>query len=201
MIDDSFRSILPRYCAPILRLYEWAGLTPNGVTWLGFALALVCAGCVVGGHPIAALLVWWLSRLADGTDGIYARATGRESSFGSYLDIVLDMAAYSAVILAFDVLRPELHDRWMVILLLYVLCITSALALGMQEAAGDLPVRDDRGLRLGAGLAEGGETGLAYSLFLLFPAYLGELTAVWIAVLATTVVARTVLARRLLARE
>jgi len=58
--------------------------------------------------------------------------------------------------------------------------------------------RDDRGLRLGAGLAEGGETGIAYSLFLLLPDYLWLSTGVWVVVLATTVLARTLLAFRTL---
>ncbi len=81
-------------------------------------------------------------------------------------------------------------------LFLYVLCITSALALGAQEERLARPARDDRGLRLGAGLAEGGETGIAYSLFLLFPGWLPVTTAVWIAVLALTVVLRSLLAAR-----
>ena len=103
------------------------------------------------------------------------------------------------MVVAFDRVHPELHAQWVAILFLYVLCITSALALGMGESAQDRPPRDDRGLRLGAGLAEGGETGIAYTLFLLFPTQLPLLTTLWIVVLATTVVARTILARRLLA--
>jgi hypothetical protein len=81
-------------------------------------------------------------------------------------------------------------------LFLYVLCITSALALGAEEAEAGLEARDDRGLRLGAGLAEGGETGIAYTAMLLLPAWLEVIAAVWIAVLASTVVARTLLAAR-----
>jgi hypothetical protein len=66
----------------------------------------------------------------------------------------------------------------------------------MEEAKRAIPPRDDRGLRLGAGLAEGGETGIAYSVFLLLPNHLEWSTAVWIAILVVTVVARTVLAYR-----
>jgi phosphatidylglycerophosphate synthase len=200
MIDNPFREQLPRFVGPLLSLYRAVGLTPNGVTWVGFGLALVSVGCVLQDWRVAAIVVWWLSRLADGTDGIYARETGRASGFGAYLDIVLDMAAYGAIVLAFDAIHPELHGRWMAMLFLYILCITSALSLGIQEAENELPPRDDRGLRLGAGLAEGGETGIAYTLFLLFPSCLDALTAVWIAVLVVTLVARTVLARRELAR-
>ena len=199
MIDNRFREVLPRYVGPLLRLYARMGLTPDGVSVLGFALAATAAVFILADWPLAAIAAWWLGRLFDGTDGIYARETGQSSSFGAYLDIVLDMAAYSLVILALDQVHPELHDRWLLILFLYVLCIASALALGMQEASRDVAPRDDRGLRLGAGLAEGGETGIAYTLFLLLPGQLGFLTGLWIVVLATTVAARTRLARRTLA--
>jgi len=48
--------------------------------------------------------------------------------------------------------------------------------------------------RLGAGLAEGGETGIAYSVFLLLPNHLDIATAVWIGILLFTVIARSFLA-------
>ena len=173
-------------------------MTPNHVTELGFAIALVASAAVAAGANFWALGLWWLSRLADGTDGIYARETGQESGFGSYLDIVFDMAAYGAMVLGFAIVEPSLAPQWMAMLFLYVLCITSALALGIQEAMRALPPRDDRGLRLGAGLAEGGETGIAYSVFLLWPSFLTYTATAWVAILLTTVVARTVLAKRTL---
>lgn len=199
VIDNAFREILPRYVGPLVRLYGRLGLTPNRVSAIGCGLGFAAAGCVAVGLAGPAILLWWLGRLVDGTDGIFARNTGQATDFGAYLDIVLDMAAYSAMILGFAYANPELMDRWLLILLLYVLCITSALALGMEEAKRDLPKRDDRGLRLGAGLAEAGETGIAYTLFLLLPEQLSPLTALWIAILLTTIVARTILARRRLA--
>lgn len=196
MIDAPFRRVLPRFVAPVLRFYERCGLSPNGVSVLGFALASAAAVCILYEWRLAAVVLWWTSRLADGTDGIYARHVGRSSDFGAYLDIVLDMASYSVIVLALAQVHPELHGRWLAMLFFYVLCITSALALGAEEAKQQTAPQDDRGLRLGAGLAEGGETGIAYTLFLLLPAWLPELTALWIAVLATTVVARSVLAHR-----
>lgn len=198
MIDNAFRSLLPGRVDRVLALYERLGLTPNHVTCIGFGLACAAAGLVAAGLPLLALAVWWLGRLADGTDGIYARATGRATRFGAYLDIVLDMAAYGAMVLGFAVARPDLAWAWIPILFLYVLCITSALALGAEEATAGVPARDERGLRLGAGLAEGGETGLAYTAMLLWPDWLPQIAAGWIVVLATTVVARSVLAARTL---
>jgi phosphatidylglycerophosphate synthase len=183
---------------PLIGLYRWLGWTPNLVTLLGFALALAAATAVAVHRPWWALALWWISRLADGTDGIYARATGRTSAFGGYLDIVLDMAAYGVMVIGFAIAEPALVAQWMAMLFLYILCITSALALGMQEAGRGLPARDDRGLRLGAGLAEGGETGLAYSVFLLLPELLVYTTSGWVVILLVTVGARTALARRIL---
>jgi len=201
MIDNAFRSILPRFVGPLLSLYGRLGWTPNHVTLLGFLIALLASAAVAMDFGWVALGLWWLSRLADGTDGLYARVSGQESDFGAYFDIVLDMAAYGAMVLGFSIAAPELQAQWMAMLFLYILCISTALSLGMQEAKRALAPRDNRGLRLGAGLAEGGETGIAYSVFLLFPIYLEILTTIWIALLATTVIARTFLAYRTLRPE
>lgn len=187
---------MPRFAGPLLAIYTRLGWTPNHVSALGFGIALAASFAVAMGHEWVALTLWWVSRAADGTDGVFARATGQESDFGAYLDIVLDMAAYGAMVLGFAVAWPALHLEWMLMLFLYILCIASALALGMQEAKRALPARDDRGLRLGAGLAEGGETGIAYSIFLVFPAQLALTTPLWVAILAITIVARSILAYR-----
>jgi phosphatidylglycerophosphate synthase len=137
----------------------------------------------------------------DGTDGIYARATGKVSDFGAYIDILLDMASYGVMPVAFSIAQPENAFLWQLVLLLYVLCITSALALGSLHEKRKLAEQDNRSLRLAAGLAEGGETGIAYTLFLAFPGSARPLIYLWIVVLIVTVVARTMLAWRTLAAE
>lgn len=198
MIDDPVRARLPRYVGPLVALYARLGLTPNQLSFIGFAIALLASVAVARGSAWLALLLWWSSRLLDGTDGHYARHSGQATSFGAYLDMVLDMAAYGAMVLGFAVAEPALWPRWLAIVFLYVLCITSALALGSQEERVGRPPRDDRGLRLGAGLAEGGETGIAYSIFLLLPGWLPVTTGIWIGVLVLTVLLRTLLAYRVL---
>lgn len=201
MIDNAFRAVLPRFSRPIVALYGRLGWTPNHVTVLGFAIALIASIAVAAGFWWTALGLWWLSRLADGTDGVYARASGQESDFGAYFDIVLDMASYGAMVLGFAIAAPEYQPQWMAMLFLYILCIATALSLGAQEAKRSLAPRDNRGLRLGAGLAEGGETGIAYSLFLLLPTYMEVTTTIWVVILATTVIARSFLAYRILRPE
>lgn len=200
MIDGPFRAILPRFTAPLTKWYGHLGLTPNHVTAIGFGLAVVSAGLVAMGAYVLAAILWWISRLADGTDGIYARETNQTSDFGGFLDIVLDMAAYSLMVIGFAINRPDLMLAWVSMLFFYVLCITSALALGtLEDKARVAAETSNRSLRLAAGLAEGGETGIAYTVFLLVPGSLGIGATVWILILAWTVVARSLLAHKILA--
>jgi phosphatidylglycerophosphate synthase len=190
--------MLPRFTGQILAVYAHLGLSPNQVTVAGFFIALAAATAVASGHNLAALSIWWLSRLLDGTDGIYARESGQVSDLGGFLDIVLDMAGYGAMVLGFAFRYPEHSGLWQVILFLYILCITGALALGGMERTRGLGRPDNRTLRLATGVAEGGETGIAYSMFLLFPAHIGIFAGLWVAVLVLSVVARAMLAVHIL---
>jgi phosphatidylglycerophosphate synthase len=196
MIDNSFRALLPRYAAPLVRLLAVLGLTPNQVTILGLLIALGSAYLVFSGEFMLALIIWWLSRLLDALDGIYARATNQTSDFGAFLDIQFDMLAYSAMVVAFALQFPELSLQWLIILFCYVLCIAGALGLGSFETKRGLVDGSERRLRIAVGLAEGGETGGFYSLFLLFPAWLPTTTWIWIGVLLITISARLMLAKQ-----
>lgn len=195
MIDDPFRLRLPKYVGPILRLYKRLGLSPNQITFIALFLGAGSSYLVSQQDFISAAIVWWIGRLLDGTDGIYARATKQTSAFGAHFDILADMASYSLMIIGFFFAFPALQFYWLLILFLYVLCITGALSLGNLEDKQQIPTSNNRGLRLAAGIAEGGETGIAYTLFLLFPDYIKILASIWIVILAITVAARLWLAK------
>ncbi len=201
MIDNYFRARLPIYLEPIVRLLKRGRIHPHWLTLGGLVLATASTVLIAYDHLLAALLLWWIGRACDCLDGLLARASGKTTALGSYLDIVCDMAAYSAVILGFWWRNPEFAGQGLLILFFYVLCITSALALGMQEQGLKLPPRDNRGLRLGAGLAEGGETSLMYSAFCLFPMQLDVLANLWMLLLLITVLSRTLHASRVLKME
>lgn len=198
MIDNRFRAVLPPMVDFLLRAFRKWKLTPNHITWCGFILAIVAAYLVFRGHFVFAILIWWLSRLLDACDGIYARKFGLCSKFGAYIDIQLDMAAYSLMVFAFYAQFPLFAWQWFLMIFCYVLCVTGALSLGaFALEQGD---RDDsgRGLQLAAGLAEGGETGIMYTIFLLWPQWLSVTTWIWIFILTVTIVARFILAKRIL---
>jgi phosphatidylglycerophosphate synthase len=200
MIDQPFRQILPKFAEPLIKWYERKGLHPNQITFAALGIAVLAALLTALGWYSLAILTWWLGRLLDGTDGIFARATGQTSHFGAFLDIVCDMAAYSLMIFAFAYRHPELMPLWLLILFFYILCITGAVSLGATLRELNVSTNDNRGIRLAAGLAEGGETGIAYTLFLLFPERIAITASLWIVILATTVVARGILAKKTLAQ-
>lgn len=198
MIDPYVRNLLPKLSKPFVVFLINRRIHPNLITVFSFFVALFSAlSTMLSFFPLA-LCLWWLSRLCDGFDGMVARASGQSSPFGAYLDITLDMAAYSLVVISFQIVYPELSYYFSFILLCYVLSITTALSLGIGEAEIGAPKTDNRGLRLGAGLAEGGETGIMYSLMWLYPEFIRELTVLWLAILIISVSLRTWLACRLL---
>ncbi len=198
MIDNHFRTKLELALNPFMHILLRAKISPNQITVLSFVFALISAYFVSQADLYLAIGIWWFSRFLDGLDGIYARYSSMASLFGSYLDICLDMLSYSTMILAFYFYEPSYAPLYMMVLVMYVMSICSALSLGSLEAQIKSPARDNRGLRLGAGLAEGGETGFFYSLFCFFPDQLSILLKLWLTVLIISVTMRSVLAYRTL---
>ena len=194
MIDNCFRKFLAPRVGVLLKLYQRLNIHPNLLSLGGLLFAIISSLFVSQGYFIWALCTWWLGRLFDGTDGVWARFSNQESYFGSYLDIVFDMFSYSVIIIGFYFFKPELAFNWLLILFLYVGCITSALTLGSLQESLQQPSDDNRLLKLASGLAEGGETGLMYSVFFLGSSYLDFLSYVWITILSITIIARSLFA-------
>lgn len=199
MIDEVARNRFARAAAPVARALGQAGVSPTIISWLGFGLALGAMVAVAHDRRTLAVLAWIASRLADGLDGLVARETGQRSAFGGYLDVTLDMAAYSGVVIAFGLRTPT---AWLVcacVLAAYVLNITTTLALAASAAeAGRTVATGNRSLQFTRGLAEAGETHLVYAIWLIFPASLAPVGWAWCGVILATVAHRSWRAARVL---
>jgi CDP-diacylglycerol---glycerol-3-phosphate 3-phosphatidyltransferase len=73
------------------------GFTPNSLTVVGSLLTGSVGILASQGWFVAAGVCLWLFSLTDTLDGALARATGRVSSFGAFLDSVCDRYAEAAV--------------------------------------------------------------------------------------------------------
>lgn len=98
-ISNQARDRVKGVFEPIALALGRAGLTPDALTLIGFAIT-------VGGAALIALQHWTLGGvvvLAGGVfdmfDGTLARATGRVSRFGAFMDSVFDRAGEAVVYL------------------------------------------------------------------------------------------------------
>ena len=84
---------------PIARLLVKTRLTPNQVTWGAFGIALLSFVSFILGQNIIGGGLAQLSSIVDGVDGSLARLKGMSSTFGGFLDSVLDRYADILIVL------------------------------------------------------------------------------------------------------
>lgn len=98
VIPSSFRSrVRSTIEQPVARVFGRLGLTPNALTLIGLGIAVVAAWfAAVQAWLIAGLLVAF-GAIFDLFDGALARATGKTSRFGAFLDSTMDRAGEAVV--------------------------------------------------------------------------------------------------------
>jgi CDP-diacylglycerol---glycerol-3-phosphate 3-phosphatidyltransferase len=114
--------------APMARVLERLGLTPNGVTLLGLALNFGVAVVLALGYT-----TWggWLLLLAgafDALDGALARQMNRKTRFGGFLDSTCDRYAEASIFLG--LMMPFLRagpQGQMQVILIFVTLVGSIL--------------------------------------------------------------------------
>lgn len=98
MLNRFARAFFTRLLSPVAALLLRAGVSPDVVTLVGtFG---VCAGALAfypTGHLLIGTLVITAFVFSDTVDGIMARASGRSSSWGAYLDSTLDRVGDGAI--------------------------------------------------------------------------------------------------------
>jgi archaetidylinositol phosphate synthase len=151
MVLEEYRARVAPYVARIAR--PFLGWRPDRLTWLALILAVaaaVLAGLVRWTTPLlflpVALLIFG-SGLFDVLDGAVARATGRTSVRGDFLDHVLDRYADVVIVLgiaASGYVNPILALLALVSLLLASYMGTQAQALGQGRMYAGLLTRADR---------------------------------------------------------
>jgi phosphatidylglycerophosphate synthase len=198
MIDEPLRRWLARYAAAPVPLLHRLGVTPNALSWSGLLLALVATALVARGALVSGVVVWLVSRLADGYDGMLARYADATSLFGGYLDLTMDMLAYAAMACAFAYAMPGDRMLWLLVLSGYILAITTTLALSSLAERADRQLGGNRSIQFTPGIAEAGETTIVYVAVALVPAYSRSILLVWVLLLFATMVQRTMAARRIL---
>lgn len=82
-----------RMAAPLARALADLGVSADHLTWAGLVASALAGVLVAGGHFRLAALTLLAGALCDVLDGSVARATGKASPFGAFLDSTVDRVA------------------------------------------------------------------------------------------------------------
>ncbi len=163
--------MLSKYVRPILvgslnalarQLHAW-GVTPNGVSIVGFLLTILASGLLAAGELFWGGVLLILASSCDMIDGSLARYTAQESKFGAFLDSTLDRYSESITLLGLVVYYASSPDRQIQLFLIFLALIgswmvsyTRARAEGLQiECKVGILQRPERIFILIAGLILG----------------------------------------------
>ncbi|VTQ21996.1 cytochrome oxidase [Escherichia coli] len=106
MLDRHLHPRIKPLLHQCVRVLDKPGITPDGLTLVGFAIGVLALPFLALGWYLAALVVILLNRLLDGLDGALARR--RElTDAGGFLDISLDFLFYALVPFGFILAAPE----------------------------------------------------------------------------------------------
>ena len=95
------------------RLIE-SRLTPNAISLTGFVLCVVAAVLVWQEHFLLGGLAFIVGSVCDTLDGRYARASGKGSPFGAFLDSTLDRVEEGVVLTAVAAVFSKAGDDFAV---------------------------------------------------------------------------------------
>ncbi len=149
---------------PLVLLLQRLGATPNFITFLG--LLLVALGSIVLylGYTLLSFFLLLLGALSDAIDGALARRLGKSSSFGAFIDSLLDRVSDA---LPFIAIALSSEDKVLSVVSLLAMLFSFTVSYARARAEG-------LGYELKVGLFERPErwmvllTGIA--LDLIFPA-------------------------------
>lgn len=208
MLDRPVRALLERPVGALAAALDRPGISPDGLTLVGLALGLGSAVAAATQLWALALVLWLVSRVVDGLDGALARrrrADGRvsgDSQAGGFLDITADFVVYGATVLGVALGATAAFDApWQpfaAVLLAYYVNGAAFLAFSSIAERTGRQLDDGRSLSFLGRLAEGTETIVVHSLWLILPFWSWQLATAWAVFVGISAVQRMVAGYRAL---
>lgn len=145
MIDLRVRPHVTRFIEPIGRGLARVGMTPTAMTVLGLVVCIGGSVVIATGRVALGGAIVLAGTLLDGLDGAVARASGKVSERGAFLDAAFDrvteVAAFAGLAFAMDG-SPR-------ILLLIVVALGGAMLVPYFRAKAEAAGLDGRGGLMG----------------------------------------------------
>ncbi|MEQ8672719.1 MAG: CDP-alcohol phosphatidyltransferase family protein [Aggregatilineales bacterium] len=175
MLDKSLREIKEVTLLPVANQIG-TEIHPIAISLVG--LIVGCASAVVaylGVFPLALILLW-INRFLDGLDGTVARNNKTQSDLGGYIDIQCDFVIYSVIPIALAIRADDTATYIATMFLLGAFYVSAPswmylAAIFEKRNQGAKAQKELTSTTMPAGLIEGTEAVIFYSLFLIFPGY------------------------------
>ena len=198
MFDARLRPLLD---PPLNALALWLakrGVGANQLTLIGLVVGVCGAVAISQGWFGWGLGLIVANRVLDGLDGAVARVNG-PTDLGGYYDVVADFIFYVSVPLGFGLVTPENLLPALLLVASFVLTGASFLAFAVVAAkrGADTRAHGRKGFFYSTGLAEGGETILAFVAMCVFPGSFGWIACGFALLCVATLFQRTVMAVRM----
>ena len=185
MFDRLTRPIKEKLLLPFA-LFVGNFFSPNQISLAGFIAGIISSVLIIQGSIMLGLVFWGLNRILDGLDGTVARIRDKQSDFGGYLDLILDLILYTAIPAAFVYygIKNNLYNStslmWSCLILFAIFYINlgswsilSALIEKRNNTKLKQREKDNlTSLVMPQGLIEGTETVIFYTLFFILPKHL-----------------------------
>lgn len=163
MLAKYVRPMLSSGVGAIVRWLHGIGVTPNMVSFAGFALTIGAAALLATGNLRIGGGLLWVAAMFDMVDGALARLGQGESKFGAFLDSTLDRYSESITFLGLAIHYANAGDAQTHLLLIFFTLVgswgvsyTRARAEGLEiECKVGILQRPERLVLLIAGLILG----------------------------------------------
>jgi phosphatidylglycerophosphate synthase len=188
VLDGAARRLLEPRLGRLAAAVDRPWVTPDRITAAGLVLGLGSAGAAALQWWSPAVVLWLVSRAADGLDGPLARRrrarTGEgDAGAGGFFDITADFAVYGSGVVGVAVGTAGAgHGPWwpfLLVLLAYYLNGAAFLAFSSLAERSGRRLDDGRSLSFIGGLAEGTETIAVHALWLLLPGVAWQIAVAW----------------------
>ena len=173
MMDGALRHVKERVLLPAAHKIG-CRVSPMTITLLAGAAGGLSAAAGWQGNLLLGLGLWWVNRTLDGLDGTLARVNGRQSDLGAYIDIVIDFFVYTVIPFGLVMRQPSIEALLILAFVLGAFYINAAAYLYLAA----ILERRERGAKqrgeltsitMPAGVIEGTEAVIFFTLFFLLP--------------------------------
>ena len=145
MVSTRFANRVRSRLGPLGRFVARSGLTPNSITIVGLLLNVGVAAVIASGNLVLGGVFVLLAGAFDALDGAVARATGKTSQFGSFLDSTLDRYSEAVVFAGVLIYLTRTDAGTVPVLLTYATIVGSLMISYTRSKAEAIGIRGDVG--------------------------------------------------------